>query len=144
MFAGTVFVEHFDDVDHAGVHAGDQAQYAERYDHDVLPQAPVAPAQSRVLPVGHQIDAARQDQAQERQAQRADQRYDRTEAGHGDGDGDWRNTRRISVTPVSVLGGHKRNSPVHTTNNTLSKYSNITGRDVNRCLVPFQMISKGT
>lgn len=66
-----------DDVDDAAIDAGDQAQDAERDDEQVLPQAPVEPAETRVVPVGHQVDAAGQDQAQERQAQRAHQRYDR-------------------------------------------------------------------
>lgn len=75
-----------DDVDQTGVNAGGQAQYAERYDEQVLPQAPVELAETRILPVGHQVDAARQDQAQERQAQRSDQRYDRSQVRHSDRD----------------------------------------------------------
>lgn len=60
-----------DDVDEAAIDAGDQAQDAERDNKQVLPQAPVEPAETRVVPVRHQVDAAGQDQAQERQAQRA-------------------------------------------------------------------------
>jgi len=53
----------FDDIDNTGVDAGDQAQYAEPDDNQVLQQAPVQPAKTRIVPARHQIDTARQDQA---------------------------------------------------------------------------------
>jgi len=84
---GRSFPVLLDDVDDAGVDAGDQPEYAERDDEHVLPQAPVESAEARVVPVRDQVDAAGQDQAQERQTQRAHQRYDRAQVGHGDGGG---------------------------------------------------------
>lgn len=82
-----VFSGFSDDVHNTGIHAGDQTQEAERNDDRVFPHAPVSSAQSRILPVRHQINAARQDQTQERQAQCSDERYDRAQLGYGDRDG---------------------------------------------------------
>lgn len=90
------FIEFSDDFHNTSVDAGEQTQESESNDNRVFPQAPVSFAQSWFLPVGHQVDAARQDQTQKRQAQCSDERYDRTQFGYGDRDGNWRqkkNTR---------------------------------------------------
>lgn len=55
-----------------------------------------------------------------------------------------KDTNYICVLQYVLICHYDKDLPVHTTKVTLSKYSKKFGCDVNRCLVPFQMISKGT
>lgn len=99
------FIEFSDDFHNTSVDAGEQTQESESNDNRVFPQAPVSFAQSWFLPVGHQVDAARQDQTQKRQAQCSDERYDRTQFGYGDRDGNWRQKKKH---PDEILSSPRR------------------------------------